>query len=184
MLDLESGKLSTFLPSGLTFEQVNQFCYGGKFPQPPAEQHKTVRFWGRDLKAVPTPNAFDELISVIENYLKSGDSTFSIFENALASPSDPWLKHTEIHTLTCGPSIYHFLSPEQTSRHLIERTVNGSNSISPPLMGVLARFPKPTGFHSEGSLGLSELSKIAEQTEKLIVGAYDGEGYLIWSKSG
>jgi hypothetical protein len=31
VLDLESGKLSTFLPSGLTFEQVNEFSYGGKF---------------------------------------------------------------------------------------------------------------------------------------------------------
>jgi hypothetical protein len=153
------------------------------FPQPPADQHKTVRFWGRDLKAVPIPNAFDELITVIENYLKLGDSTFSIFENALASPSDPWLKHTEIHTLTCGRSIYHILSPEQTSRPLIERTMKRSNSISPPLMGVLARFPKPTGFHSGGSLGLAELRKIAGHTEKLIVGAYDGEGYLIWSKS-
>jgi hypothetical protein len=183
VLDLESGKLSTFLPSGLTFEQVNQFSYGGKFPQPPDEKHTTVRLWNAQLKAVPTPSMNGVLISVIEAHLKSGSNALCIFENALASPGDPWLKGTEIQTVTSESSVYHFLTPERLDRDLIELTVKGAKSIRPPLIGVLARFPTPTGFHSEGSLDLAELCMIAGQTEKLIVGAYDGEGYLIWSKS-
>lgn len=182
-LDLVSGKLSTFLPPGVASEEVNEFFVGGKLPQPSDEKHTTVRLWNEQLKAVPKPSLDGVLISIVEAHLKSGSGALCIFENALASPRDSWLKCTEIQTVTSESSVYHFLTPERMDRDLIELTVKKAKSIRPPLIGVLVRFPKPSGFQSEGSLGLAEFRKIAGQTEKLIVGAYDGEGYLIWSKS-
>jgi hypothetical protein len=184
ILDLESGKLKTFLPPGIAPESVNQFSFGGKLP--PTGKRTTVRLWGgREYEAVEIPNVNDVPISIIAAHLESCATAFCIFENALSSAGDGWLKKTPVQTVTCGSSVYHFLTARQTELGLIETTLKRAKSISPPTLGVLSRFSNGSRLDPRlGTIELAELEKIGEQSEKLIVGAYDGEGYLIWSKYG
>jgi hypothetical protein len=183
ILDLKSGELKAILPRGTAPDEVNQFLLGGKLP--PTGKATTVELWGsRKFQAIEVPNMNNALVSHIAAYLKSSDIAFCIFENALFSAGAAWLKQTSVQTVTFGSSVYHFLCAGQTGADLIESTLKRAKSVSPPTVGILSRLPQGCILNPQlGRIELAELRKIAEQCEKLVVGAYDGESYLIWSKS-
>lgn len=183
-LDLESGKLTTFLPAHLDAESIVQFSVGGKLPLPQAEQDVTIHFkHGLVLHAKPVPNVDDALISIVQTHLRSSGSALCILENQMALPADPWLKRTEIPFVTHGTSVYHMLISERTDRNLVELTVKKAKSIRPPLICALGYLSEKALLNIKlGTIGLGELREFAGQTQKIAVGAYDGESYVIWSR--
>jgi hypothetical protein len=129
---------------------------------------------------MPVPNLDALLVSRIATHLKSHHLAICMFENALAHANDPWLYQSKVHTLICGQDVYHFLTNEDDP-NLIQLTVKKARSIEPPLVGVLSESSSPPSF-PDGRIKLSDLRRIAERTEQLLVGAYDGEGFLVWHK--
>lgn len=179
-LDLERGKLTTFLPPGVSEAEVYQFSYGGKLHQ--AEKRKTTLANGRSFYGAPVPNTDKLLISTIRAHLASTNSPFCIFEHQLAVPEDPWLSHKGLQIATTGRTVLLFLTAGQTDEELIRSTTKRARSAFPPLVGALARSPSEMMLTNGARVEPDGLQRIAEQTEKLIVGAYDGESYLIWTR--
>jgi hypothetical protein len=182
-LTLESGRVRTFLPVGLPTTEINRFSAGGKLPMAPVEK-RTLVVAGKsaEVAAAPLPNLDVVLASTIKKYLNSEADALCLFENALASPGDGWLSRAKVHSVVTKSSVYHILRSEDTDSELIQQTVAKSKSIRPPLLGILAHYPLASSRFKSGTIEPADLQKIAERTEELLVGAYDGEGFLIWSR--
>lgn len=180
-LDLRSGRVRTYLPAGTTTTAINQFSVGGKLRSRTEEVSASTRK-GEIPNAVPIPNTDSMLISKVRTHLESGHSAFCLFANALARPDDPWLSQSKVRTLVCGIDVYHFLTPDNKNSDFIRLTIKKARSIGPPLLGAFASSSPAASSLESGAVELAELQKVAEQTEKLVVGAYDGEGFLIWSR--
>jgi hypothetical protein len=81
--------------------------------------------------------------------------------------------------------IYHFLTTEDAEPAKIERVVRRAETIYPPLIGVMAVVEAELlerWREDRVELRREELSILAAQADRIVIGAYDGEGYLLWVK--
>jgi hypothetical protein len=176
-----TGVLSTSLPVEVTWEEANQFRVGGKLRSPRNGVHMTSA--DGTGKAVPIPNLDDLIVSVVETHLRLERRAYCVFEDAIARPGDPWLERTHLALMMSREAVYYLLTSEDANRERIEATVRRAKSISPPLIGALAFLPVDEQLpRADRALTDRDFSSIATQTESVIVGAYDGEGFVIWSR--
>ena len=181
-LDLQKGKVVTFLPSEVTNEEAKQFKWS-KLPQPPLEAFSCeISKDGKKSLVSPKPDTDSYLIISIQEFLiKEGHRC--IFEDAIREASDlPKLSLTTSY-LAFNNELYHILSPRELQSASIMDTIKLARNFYPGLIGALTTIPKNQNFHFENNKITSKQLKIlAELTEKIVIGAYDGEGYLIWSR--
>jgi hypothetical protein len=179
--NLERGKLITFLPTDTNEEAVKQFTTGGKLKEEGLKE-EIIKPEGSKLTKVPTPNTDLWLVSIIRSFLTTDVKRLCIFENALAKPSDPWLSSKKMPVFTFHEEVYHFLLGTDAENEKIGETIRIATSHL--FIGVMTSVPQETGFSlGGGEITSQELIGFAEKTEKIIVGAYDGEGYLIWRRA-
>jgi hypothetical protein len=101
---------------------------------------------------------------------------------ATVRPGDAWLAQTKVHTLTYRESVYHYLvNKDSENLDLIGLTVRKSRSIRPPLRCVFSQYPGLSRVDTS-TIEMTAIQTIGDRTEKLVIGAYDGEGFLIWSR--
>jgi len=78
--------------------------------------------------------------------------------------------------------IYHLLIGAGHTNEKIKNTISWAESAI-PLIGVLTSLPSEDHrFFTNSKLTSEIVEIIVERTEELVVGAYDGEGYLIWHR--
>jgi hypothetical protein len=178
-LELKSGKITTYLPPSVKPEAIHQFELGGKLPQPASADAP-----GRH--TVPIPNLYDALATRVVAHLNSVDSALCIFENGVLRPHHPALHRLpKIHTLICEDTVCHFLTAADRNDYgLIINTIKVSGAPAPPyLVGCASRLSTAT-LLGEETVDSSSLDTITEYTKEMFIGAYDGEGFLIWSRLG
>jgi len=166
--DFQKGKAITFLPAEVSVDAAKQFTTGGKLAQATSS-----------LTITPTPTSVSLLVSEIATFLKARQRRSCIMENALAKPSDPYLAPFKNKILTFGEEVYHYLLPEDAQDETISKAVKVASSYL--FIGALSSLPQaitPTA----GVVALDILKEYAARAEKIIVGAYDGEGYVICGK--
>lgn len=180
-LDLEGGKVITFLPEDISDEESKQFTEG-KLKEPPPKNHKYfTNEKGSRWRMVPKPDMSFWLVNVIQTFLNTGKKRCCIFEDANAQPNDPYLASIKTRFLTFNKEVYHFLSWEDLDAERILQTIRHAESWL--FIGAMTSIPKEKDFFLEvGKITSDELRALAERTKKIIIGAYDWEGYLIWSK--
>ncbi|MBI1923433.1 hypothetical protein HYR99_04195 [Candidatus Poribacteria bacterium] len=164
-LERESGRVVTFLPHGVAPGTTQQFKSGG------VTSAKESESW---------------LVTLIQASLSRGEGCLCFLENALARPSDPILSSSKTRILIFRDEIYHFLSERDVESEKIRQTIRRAES--PHLfIGIVTSLPKERSFPYEArkvTITSDELLRdLAERTEKIVVGAYDGEGYLVWNKA-
>jgi hypothetical protein len=180
-IKLETGSVLTYLPTGTARSSCQQFRLGGVLRPIPALTSQSEDEFTSSARVSATPNLDSSMVSSIRTYLDSRPSPLCLFENHLAKPDDSWLGRAKLHNLIVGTTVCHYLtSVDSLDAALIELTVRKSRSIRPPLIAVLTRLRDETASIETGSVAEGDLKEIAERTEQLIVGAYDGEGYLVW----
>lgn len=182
--DLRQGRLFTLLPPGASTENLNDFMSGGKLLPSPPDTHVSVTFAdgspGGTL--VPIPNANAELARHVEAFLKEGFDRLCILEDQMAEPGDPAALHSPANVVVLGPELYYVLGNQDADVRVIEDALcHASSSIYPPLVGVLTHGLAHSKNRRETTT--AELRSFAERAEEIVVGAYDGEGYVLWSKS-
>jgi hypothetical protein len=119
---------------------------------------------------------------LVLTHLESGDEAYCLFEDAMAKPEDPWLEHAEVRPSTSETSVYYLLTSGEGQRTVVA-ALTQAKSIYPPLIGAFARVGAGRGYRIRSrAISEAQLLEVAEETERVVVGAYDGEGFLIWSK--
>jgi hypothetical protein len=126
---------------------------------------------------------------MIQEFLEQGDARICLFESAVAKPTDGFLSTPDakdLRVLTFQEDVYYLLK-ENADREKIDKNLRYAKSHL--ILGVLVhpsdqdKFLLPDEGPLRKELTLDELKVLAEETEEIIIGAYDGEGYLIWKRS-
>lgn len=189
--DLDNGQVTTFLPTDADLSKINNFSRGGVLPTPPLETHRHYTAPdGTKTVMVPVPDTNTELAAMIQAFLKQRDARICLFESAVAKSTDGFLSTPnakDLRVLTFQRDVYYLLK-ETDDREKIEKNLRYAKSHL--VLGVLVHLSNQDKFlpldedFLRQELTLDELKILAEDTEKIVVGAYDGEGYLIWSRNG
>jgi len=178
-LDLTSGLITTFLPTGVASEDVLQFWSGGKLKEDPVYVERgteTMRF-GR---IHTTDSVF---IALICEHLKFDRTAFCVLEHQMARPTDPWLIDLPARKLSDGQSLYYLLTSPPANQEAIERTFKGVASFRPPHIAFLGRGAASTLFDRNRVAPDDQAFKaIAAATDEVLVGAYDRESFVRWRR--
>lgn len=184
--DLETGKIFTFFPSELNIldeviKAKDSVEFGGIFPKPPSETH--IKINGGIM--VPVPNTNSYLAQIIYDFLNKQNRGICIFEEALAKPTDQgFVRKNKSPFVTFRDEIFYILQSKLNNlKDRIERIILDATEIYPGTIGVLSSISDESQFEFEKQIiTLDQIKHFAETADKIILGAYDGESYLIWTK--
>ena len=171
--------MTTVLPRDTDLASALDFHSGGKLPPPPISEWVSVEGG----IAIPIPNTKSFLVDAISGFFTSGTGNLAVFENSLASANDPIISETSSRVLTFRGEVYHLLTPEEANPEKIVEAVDDAYS-GPVFIGILSSVPASSLVRLETTQELSGylLDSIAGNVSKLVIGAYDGEGFLLWHR--
>ena len=137
----------------------------------------------------PVPGTSKQLAAMVQEFLNRSDKRIGLFESAVAKPTDGFLSTPnakDLRVMTFQEDVYYLLK-ENDDREMIDKTLQYAKSYL--VLGVLVHLTDKDKFlfldedSLRKELTLDQLKVLANQTEKIIIGAYDGEGYLIWRRA-
>jgi hypothetical protein len=174
----DGGTVYALLPEGVSLESASSFVQGGKLPTPPSSEWRH----GKNSIVVPVPNTNEALAGKIESFLTGGEQRICVFENAVARTRFPYVAHfTDI--LICADRVYHVIRGPSPTRSDVLSTIREAASLQ-GCLGAMTSLPDrlnwPKG--SQQMVSEADLAELAQRSEKVIVGAYDGESYVIWER--
>jgi hypothetical protein len=167
--DLSGGRTSTFLPEGVPSDQIRHLDRGilpASSDRAPGERER--------LDPVDPDRA---LVDVILEYLALSPLNLCVFEDPIASSSDPVVQVDRERTHTCEGSVYVIVTSKASSRD-IRKALSLVRPAYPPFIAVLTGSPEGTQFSHE--LEAENLRRFAARTKAILTGAYDGEGFVVW----
>jgi hypothetical protein len=170
------GQVTTLIPKWLKIAEKDLKDFEtGILPDPPPETHMKVEGG----IAVPIPDdIFPFLINEICEFLNGDRGNICIFEEGLALPSDTYFKHLSLPYSLLGNEIYYYVSRDDIDNKIVDKVVWQARNFYPGLIGVMTHVSAES-FLEEGKISLDHLRTLADNAEKIILGAYDGEGYLL-----
>lgn len=122
------------------------------------------------------------MISLIEIQLQSEENQVCIIEDTLSKPQDPYLSLLNTKLMIYDDEVYHVFTRED-----IAKIKNNFLRIktAPTFIGAITSLPIKLikSFNTKKEVDFEDLEVIVNGIEKLFVGAYDGESYIIWSKN-
>jgi len=177
---VEIGKVETFTHRSIEKHKLIQFERGGigqKLPENFNNFPKDDSKWAID----PVINFF--VAPIIQEFLAKKSENVCILEHIDARPSDTFMKKSKddpIFTLTDNDSdVYYFIDDKDTSIVTIREAFDCVTSWS-EIVFLSSMTNGLSSLRKSQKIDLENLEKIAKRTEKIIISAYDGEGYLIW----
>jgi hypothetical protein len=129
---------------------------------------------------VPIPNTSAILATIISEHLVATSSRVCVFEDANTRPSDPVFHRIKTPVFTFENEVYHFARGGAADSGEIQQLIRAASSWL--VIGVLAALPSGVVLENRSEVPDATLDALASGAEKIIVGAYDGEGYVIWSE--
>jgi len=157
--DLARGRLWTVVPEHVDHITRENLERGGVF-QPPAPR--------------------DWLFDTIAKFLSAGPARLCVFEDAVGRSSDSGCILLRSRQVTYGEYVYFVLCAEDAHRARIELALREAASAW-ITYGFMTAAP-PDWDPNSGRFSRQDLEYLANKTEKIVVDAYDGEGWLIWEK--
>lgn len=163
-LDLEDGKIFTFLPEELKTDLVNDLGESLHF--------LTGEHYSRE---------FDNLItSIIVDYL-SDDYKLVVFETIWGDPKKVGISRVSNYFIHSDSKYDYLTRRSLSSKELIFKTLTDAHSY--PTIIVLTKHERVTEVIDPGQAVEDEtLVEFAQNATGVIVGAFDGEGYVFWEK--
>lgn len=113
-------------------------------------------------------------------YLNGETSRMLLFENQWAKLSDPFmLNKTDLFEFDEVTYLYYPSEPGCVDRSGIVGAMSSGSNYPYIMLAISAsmRLPLP----QRGKISIEMANEIAAQTKHILIGAYDGEGYVAWS---
>lgn len=129
-------------------------------------------------------HSFQKTAEVIDEFLSESSRNRAIFETP-SSPTDPFLeKYFRGRYFTFGQEVYYFLDDSDRTPEKILSTLQPAGDWT-SFIGILTSIPSGGLQHivDRQEVEAEILKMLAENLQHIIVEAYDGEAFLIWSKS-
>lgn len=179
--NIDAGMKFTFLPNGVSDSSCLDFCSGGIFT---FDLNAAITFddkKGKAWKIIAVQTTEVKLIETITKYLNADPNRIMVVEDALALATDAFLLNKKTQYFFHNDEVYHKVESKD-DHSFLQATVRRISFI-PTSICVLG---STKGFDYLGEVGTqlpkSVLEILAKNTMQIIVGAYDGEGYIFWEK--
>jgi hypothetical protein len=172
------GDIRTLLPAGVPDDAARDFRWGGKVA--PGPSHYTTYPDGTRARIEEVRGTRDGLIRLIGEFLAAGQSRLCVV-NTHARPSHPWLKRAKGRMVVADDEIYGVVAHGASDADVDVAIREGGGSRS--LVAVMAQMIEPMSVGEPGTITpVSDefLRQVAHHVHIVAVGAYDGEGYLVW----
>lgn len=162
-LPLEAGLAVSYLPEAVDMETALDF------------EHSITLRTGipvtREVKA--------EAVNFIAAYLRQADNSIAIFET-LARPDDPWLtKAHDFQYFAYDTEVYGYLTSQECDPADVMAVFRHGREY--PYVASLTSLPGDDVGHQGTEITRLRLEQLAARTVHLLIGAYDGEGSIIWT---
>ena len=171
--NIETGSVETCLPNYAEMEHLYDFEIS-VIPTPNSYSY-TERGKKYSLSKVRT--FYSCAVDTIQNHLRTNSHNLCICDANNLTPNS---KHVNNKlAVTYRDEVYYFLHGEMTNETILETIKQASGWYD---LYVLSFVAKSDEILTKHTLSQDELKILAQNTSKLIVGAYDGDSFLIWNK--
>ena len=182
-LDLDEGSISTFVPVNASEEDVNDFTDSIAPIDPDEVFHRTSED-GQPYTIVKVQQfAHNWLLDKVTAHISNGNRV-CVFEDYFAGTTDGyWLdpqRHRDWVTFV-GSDVYHVLSQGDELDRMLW-TVRKVDSPWPGALGAFTTAEAGSDALRRHALDPSEWRTLAKKTTSLLVGAYDCESYVLWTR--
>lgn len=178
--DLQAGNICTFIPHELdvTKEAMNDPRSGRLFPPISPERHEKVSGG----VFVPIEHTSTILADVVQAFLQTSTQHVCIFEDAMAKPSDPSMLSRDLPWVAYNEEVYYFL-PSGVDHATTMKAISYAFDFYPGLIGAMTSVSNgETRKHDKQAITEHQLETFAARTIQIVVSAYHGEGYIIWTQ--
>jgi len=182
-VDFEEGEILTSYPTPpRPIEAAQQFKWGHSWGQSVQTQPEQVKIAGAYYVAFPVAKAREQLVEAIYGSLQNPES-ICFLENYLAEAHDLWLQRAKSQIVTNGAEVYHALFSADRDKGKIDAAIREWDHL-PTSIGALGSMNEKASAHiaAAKTITTGELAAFAETVRSIFVGAYDGEGYIVWNK--
>jgi hypothetical protein len=177
LVNFKNGHFFTLLPDNANFERIYDFEWGGVLPPNPIEEcivngHKSTYSIKNSIN--------DELSPLILKEIKSKYELSCVFDKVSGTPSNAYyIYYSDAHPLFNEKEVYFLIEQKNISIDVLLKCLRASTSFWHSLcVFTTADFNGVTE-----TLSLEKIKEICLKTQLVMVGAYDGEGYLFWEKN-
>jgi hypothetical protein len=182
-IDFRGGCFFTLLPENANLENLYKFTTYGILPQNPMIEY-LVNEQMSTYTEIPTVD--EEIAEFILDAIRSNNAAYCIFDDVNAKADEETIELSNsipsdlyFHSFFYKQEIYYLINKEEISQEIIAQGLKVSNAFWHSLCILTdATFVDLTNR----SLSIEKLKEASEKTKMIIVGAYDGEGYIFWEK--
>lgn len=174
-LDFGSGQFFTLLPEDANLDKIYDFLDGCILPQ--NKTHEYIDEWGKKCSYTWIPTLKNEMSNLLFKKMTSKDSYACIFEDVVRQLGDRHLEFFDQHGVSYLDEIYYIINKNNTSQELIFSAIGKANALW-HLLFILTEIDESNVIGKE--ITLDNIKKFCKKIRLLVLGAYDGEGYLLW----
>ena len=115
----------------------------------------------------------------VQEFLSEAENHVCVFEDPLARAGDPVLRNVDTRYVEFGAEIYHLILNSDSDLTYIRKVLKRAKGI-PTFVGVFTEWQASRAEKSPLNFSKKDIKALATRAQKLVVGAFDGESYLIW----
>lgn len=177
-LDFKLGHFFTYLPSDARIERIYEFSCGGILPE---GINKEITVLGKKYQAEIINNLQNELKCFIINKLREEKYLSCILDDVLRDKNDKSLQVFQDNDSLkiLKNEVYYLFNEKSADESLIDKSIQHSNAIWHSLCILYYDDSSKT---KSNNLTSEIIKKIVTNAIIVIIGAYDGEGYIFWEK--
>jgi hypothetical protein len=184
-IDLEGGHTSTWLPEHVDPVRALRFSTGGILAAPSGSVLSYRGLDGSILRLEPVPNLNGLLSSTIATRLRGEGAPILIFGDVTRCASDPGIPvlQNRLKVRLFGEEVYYLLTKQELGSNVLLETITQVHSPT-TFFGAMSRMADAGRFSlaSSDSITKDEIAWLATHAQLIIVGAYDGEGFVLWER--
>lgn len=167
MHDLGKGEVYALLPPEVQADKLEDF--------------KSSVFMSLPGKRFKNADTCLVLNRLIKDFLSDDDNNICIFEEHSFDADSPCVRSSDIMFFTFKKEVYYFLKVG-SDNSLVNRTVRKSYNHWLFTVVMTSFFSEHGVLNNRGNLNIKKLFDLGRCATMIIAGAYDGDGYIVWSK--
>jgi hypothetical protein len=176
--ELVNGRFKVLLPLDAKLDSSSNFEWAIAPEAPPEEQVTFTGQGGTEWRAVPKPDMWQALIDEIDAFLSLGGDRLCVFEDIAAERGDRFLERiaTRVAYGHDGTVFHLLVTTDGGTENVGATLLNASDWLTIGCMSTIGALPP-----DREQLSDEAIASLAGTAEQIVITAFDGDGWLVWS---
>jgi hypothetical protein len=173
---LKAGKVYAYVPDGTSSELLFMFNSGGLYPF-------EKELFRRPPILIPVKNnARPVVMNLVQQHVRSSKDNCCLFEEPVWEPSDSWLKQSNTEYIYLGKEMYYFFGGNELDLDFQKAFGTSEGYYFLCVLSTLDSGHQQE-FSPFSSITSDLITYFVSNMSSFFIRAYDGEGYLQWTKA-